>query len=147
MKPGKYIAKVYEANVSKTKAGDPRPYIIFRTEAGEDYQMGFSLKTEKGQEIAMKHALMIGYDGARGWAGFSTLAVDTKKDWEIDVRERSHDGKKYLEVKYVNNPRKANVMSSDEIAVMTAGSADKFAAYRIQNNITVSKPSSDDIPF
>lgn len=142
---GKYIAKAIEAGMSSDSKGNPRPFIRFKTEGGEDITWYGSITSAKAEEIAIEAVMRVGFTG-KSWTDFGDRTIDMETPVQLDVREEMYKDKKQIKVAFINRIRSVKVMDDAQVMMKTAGSEQKFDLWRAKNKASAPKPS-DDVPF
>jgi hypothetical protein len=118
-KPGKYLARVVDCGLTKTKAGDAMVLVRFKwDEENTERELNWngSLKDGRGREITMEALKVYGLktkdlsllvDGAEN-------VFDTVKPVMITVElEAGTDGKDYAKIKWVNDPDRAGSFKNE----------------------------------
>lgn len=134
MQPGTYRARIINYTISENKSGNPQVEILFEYTDGEGlagtpHQVRWwGQLTEKSLPFVLKVLWVLGFQGkttaelAKLSDGVESDCLDLGKEVDLVLVEAERNGKKYIEVKYINDPEFApggfkNAMTKDKVKV------------------------------
>lgn len=147
IEPGKYQAKIVDYSVIENDAGEP--VVIIRFKFGENqwaWTGGFG--SDKARERTLKTLMTCGLksDDLELLAdGPASNLLDTETELEIVLEESEYNGKKRLQISYVNAP---GGRSFGE-AMTKQNARAKFGGMNVKGSLAAMgfKKKTDDIPF
>lgn len=111
IQPGKYEAKIVNYDITENKKGEPQVAILFefhdRDGSRREYTWYGGLTHEKGREITLKALLTCGFTGKNvadlsGGIQGGQAHLDIATPVEIDIQDRTYEGKTFTEIKWIN---------------------------------------------
>lgn len=108
VKAGKYKAKIADYGAVQNAKGETQIKVTFDLlDLGEKYSWFGNVTNDVGQKITTKNLITMGANPSnidKVELGKNSDVLNTEKTFELVIEEREYNSKKYLQVKYINDP-------------------------------------------